>query len=114
MEEMRRVLAFLQWKAVWWRQQSANREGVTPELRRGLRAYAEKQAGIFDGLRMHFASMWVPYLRDEGIIPDWARAYKDVSAPGRRRKTSLHVPSTLDVVSEDEGDTDAGDVSGSE
>ncbi|KAH9885590.1 hypothetical protein C8Q73DRAFT_659447, partial [Cubamyces lactineus] len=114
LEEMRRVLAYLEWKAAWWRRQGASRQDVTLALRRGLRAYAEKQAGVLDGLRLHFASVWVPYLRDIGELPEWARAYQHVKAPGRRRKTTI--PTTLivhDNTSEGDSDTD-GEVSADE
>ncbi|KAF8137969.1 hypothetical protein K438DRAFT_1638774, partial [Mycena galopus ATCC 62051] len=43
-EEMRRVLAFCQWKARWWDERRRARAGVSAELAEGISAYAKEQA----------------------------------------------------------------------
>jgi hypothetical protein len=77
-EEMRRVVAYLEWRASWWHQQglrckvsNATDEGTMV----GLRAYAEKQAATLLSLARDSASQWLPALAKEGIVPDWANRY---------------------------------------
>lgn len=70
-EEMRRVLAYLKWKAHWWEQQSARR-AVRSSLREGLSAYAEKQAMILRRMHMKFSEMWLPELLGNNIEPGWS------------------------------------------
>lgn len=43
-EEMRRVLAFCQWKALWWEARANRREDPSPELAEGLRSYCAEKA----------------------------------------------------------------------
>ncbi|KAJ7917979.1 hypothetical protein B0H13DRAFT_2231340 [Mycena leptocephala] len=43
-EEMRRVLEYCSWKAVWWDMRRAARTGVSAELAEGLSAYTTEQA----------------------------------------------------------------------
>ncbi|KAJ7355180.1 hypothetical protein DFH08DRAFT_690485, partial [Mycena albidolilacea] len=58
-EEMRRVLQFLDWRAKWWRGKVGLRaEQQLEALREGHAAYAHKQAGYMDGLRMRFEEEW--------------------------------------------------------
>ncbi|KAF9540711.1 hypothetical protein CPC08DRAFT_650802 [Agrocybe pediades] len=57
-EEMRRVLAFLDWKGKWWVDRVAPRVGIGKDLAEGLCSYAEYQAGIHRGLHGHFLDLW--------------------------------------------------------
>jgi hypothetical protein len=57
-EEMRRVLAFLEWKAVWWTEEGGRRLDVTPDIADGIRAYASKQAHINRELAFSFKKRW--------------------------------------------------------
>ncbi|KAN0105342.1 hypothetical protein V8E52_011131 [Russula decolorans] len=57
-EEMRRVLAFLEWKAVWWTEEGGGKLGVTPDIADGIRAYAAKQASINRKLAQSFEMHW--------------------------------------------------------
>ena len=57
-EEMRRVLAFLDWHAGWWDERQMLHEGVTSELAEGMTAYANMQAGMRRGLRTSFNCLW--------------------------------------------------------
>ncbi|KAF9470236.1 hypothetical protein BDN70DRAFT_821595, partial [Pholiota conissans] len=43
-EEMRRVLAFLEWKAKWWRSRGIGKDGLAQDLAEGILAYARDQA----------------------------------------------------------------------
>ena len=56
LEEMRRVIAFFEWKAGWWVLQRNRRTGIDARLRRGLRVYAVKQARVFRALGRRSAS----------------------------------------------------------
>jgi hypothetical protein len=64
-EEMRRVLAYFEYKAAWWveRGDAEGRE-TTPELAEGLRAYAEDQAQLQRDLGSKFAAKWEALRRD--------------------------------------------------
>jgi hypothetical protein len=61
-EEMRRVVAFLDWKAAWWMGRRNMRGGVGDTIRKdlqeGLNAYAEGQADLQKRLREHFCTLW--------------------------------------------------------
>ena len=59
---MRRVLAFLEWKAKDWLRKG-DPEAVTsltscPYKTEGLCAYACRQAGVFRDIRDHFLGIW--------------------------------------------------------
>uniref|UniRef100_A0A0W0G011 Uncharacterized protein n=1 Tax=Moniliophthora roreri TaxID=221103 RepID=A0A0W0G011_MONRR len=45
-EEMRRAIAFCDWRTRWWKDQAAARVDVTPALAEGLHAYAREQVDI--------------------------------------------------------------------
>ncbi|KIM72769.1 hypothetical protein PILCRDRAFT_15830 [Piloderma croceum F 1598] len=62
-EEMRRVVVYLDWKALWWRAQD------------GLRAYAHRQADLMHRLAKSFAALWYPVLTAEGITIEWPEYY---------------------------------------
>lgn len=104
-EEMRRVLAYFECRASWWRDNARRRADVSLPLSLGLQAYAEKQAAVLDTLRLRFASMWVPYLKDMGPLPAWAKAYGDKIQLVPQRRQDLVPPYGLDGASSDEDDS---------
>jgi len=61
-KEMRRIVAFLDWKAAWWMSRRNMRGGigdaVRKDLQEGLSAYAEGQADLQKSLREHFCTLW--------------------------------------------------------
>ncbi|KAG2135246.1 hypothetical protein DEU56DRAFT_981136 [Suillus clintonianus] len=57
-EEMRRVLAFFEWQAVWWDTQGSRRTFGSPESAEGAVAYAHRQASLRRSLAFHFRSIW--------------------------------------------------------
>jgi hypothetical protein len=57
-EEMRRVLAFLRWQAVWWTKQGEQWKGLTRDVSAGRQAYAHRQADCRHRLANHFQHMW--------------------------------------------------------
>ncbi|TFK46468.1 hypothetical protein OE88DRAFT_1714953 [Heliocybe sulcata] len=76
-EEMRRAVAYLEWKANWWRSQAYRRvdTGVPQDVQHGLAAYAFKQAGVMDGLAVQFASHWLPVLKANKVFPKWGEGH---------------------------------------
>jgi hypothetical protein len=65
-EEMRRVLAFLEWKAVWWTEEGARDLDVRPDIADGIRAYAAKQAAINRALARSFEMRWESASKTQG------------------------------------------------
>ena len=64
-EEMRRVIAFLDWKAAWWVDRQGARTDVTKtDLQEGLYAYAETQADLQKALAEEFCAIWKVPLND--------------------------------------------------
>jgi hypothetical protein len=57
-EEMRRVLEFCDWKAVWWMEQVPLRDGLPAPLAEGLSAYAAEQADMERRIRAAWATKW--------------------------------------------------------
>lgn len=77
LEEMRRVLAYCDWKAVWWRSQAERRDGLVPApVSLGLHAYADKQANVWEGVARRSASYWVTYLKTYRTLPEWLAPYE--------------------------------------
>ena len=74
-EEMRRVVAYLEWRASWWREQGRRCKVDDEGTMMGLRSYAEKQASTLLGLARDCARQWIPALANEGIVPDWVIRY---------------------------------------
>ncbi|KAJ8584343.1 hypothetical protein M405DRAFT_866304 [Rhizopogon salebrosus TDB-379] len=61
-EEMRRVLQFLRWHAVWWDGKGHGRTLSATADNEGLVAYACRQAQLRHGLADHFEGMWTAHL----------------------------------------------------
>ena len=74
-EEMRRTVAYLEWKAMWWRGQCHRRQDVDTVMQLGLTAYAERQAWSMEVLAQSCVVKWVPTISTEGIKADWATKY---------------------------------------
>jgi hypothetical protein len=77
-EEMRRLLAYLEWKAAWWLVQADRRQGAhcSQLLAAALDAYAHRQAAICIGWRDQFALQWVPILQRAKLGADWLWRYE--------------------------------------
>ena len=73
-EEMRRVVEYLDWKAQWWRSQGTRRTGLSPMVMRGLGAYTTRQALVYEQMAKSFAGDWYPSLKKFGIHADWCAA----------------------------------------
>ncbi|KAG1888854.1 hypothetical protein F4604DRAFT_1877293 [Suillus subluteus] len=57
-EEMRRVIAFLDWHAGWWDMQGSRCAFNSLQAREGALAYAQRQANLRRTMAVHFKSMW--------------------------------------------------------
>lgn len=57
-EEMRRTIAFGQWKAEWWGKQAARRSNIEVGLAEGLRAYAAEHEFLENSLADKFENRW--------------------------------------------------------
>ncbi|KAJ7745301.1 hypothetical protein B0H16DRAFT_1462817 [Mycena metata] len=58
-EEMKRVLRFLRWRALWWETWRGMRNtGVSRELAAGLQAYAARQASLHRDIARKFKAAW--------------------------------------------------------
>ncbi|TFK18461.1 hypothetical protein FA15DRAFT_729809 [Coprinopsis marcescibilis] len=76
-EEMRCVVAYLEWKASWWHSHKRLRSNVHEDVSLGLEAYANKQAFYCLVLAHSCASNWGPILKKNGIDSEWTQAYLD-------------------------------------
>ncbi|KAF7799450.1 hypothetical protein EIP86_010685 [Pleurotus ostreatoroseus] len=83
-EELRRSVAFLQWKAADWDKRGALRQDVSPALQAGLRAYAAEQAAMHRGLASQFSNRWqhTKALIELGKTPAGASAAKESTGVG--------------------------------
>lgn len=92
-EEMRRVLRYLEYSTSTWRQRARGRSGVPAEVGEGLASYAEKKARYVDRQARKFATQWYPLLRDMGFsthLSEWPAQYLEsarAAAPVRKSKS---------------------------
>ncbi|KAG1880024.1 hypothetical protein F4604DRAFT_1679157 [Suillus subluteus] len=59
-EEMRRVCAFFDWYAAWWKDQASRRIGLDVAKSEGIGAYAKRQAAIQIMMRDNCLKKWHP------------------------------------------------------
>ncbi|KAG1788974.1 uncharacterized protein HD556DRAFT_1311720 [Suillus plorans] len=78
-EEMRRVLAFLEWQGSWWHQCTMLRSSEKTTEQEGLQAYAYRQAALRSAMRTSFQARWsfVSHLSSMSSTP----ASEDDSGP---------------------------------
>jgi hypothetical protein len=61
LEEMRRVVAFMEWKSAWWIDQGHLRAGdsfLGPGESEGMMAYSMRQASMFLNMKRRCAASW--------------------------------------------------------
>jgi hypothetical protein len=75
LEEMRRVLCFMDWRAQYWRALVPEGQLNDPTLQEGMAAFAMKQAYIAQAMAQNFSQKWAPLLAGYSIIPDWPKDY---------------------------------------
>ena len=57
-EEMRRVLAFMQWHEKWWIERGAMPVNVPSGEMEGMMAYAARQAALRQAIYKNFRDQW--------------------------------------------------------
>jgi len=94
-EEMRRVVAFLEWKSGHWLEKQGTRSTTTaPSIQSGLQAYARKQAAIHHNLAVSFSKLWRQPLVSQDLEHSWLTQFMkehdipltDIDAPTARRR----------------------------
>lgn len=76
-EESRRVITYLHWKANWWLEQINLRPAAREDIQIGLSAYAYRQCALMQDLARSFASLWHPVLSKANLPTDWPAEYVD-------------------------------------
>lgn len=80
-EEMRRVLAFFEWKSRWWLEQGNRRQGLESSIESGVIAYAHKQANLCLCMAARCAVYWLPIMKKYSIDPTWRGKYEKMPMP---------------------------------
>ena len=109
-EEMRRVLAFFEWKSGWWLSQVNRRGGLQPSIQSGVAAYAQKQANICLQMADRCATYWLPILKKEGKVPVWGEKYKVESTATLEGDGTSDSEDDDDEIVEQDDKSDAGDI----
>ena len=77
-EEMRRVVAFLEWRSNLWLARADGRgENLTFDVQSGLSAYAQKQAAVHHDLAVSFTKFWYPTLESYDLEHSWVVDYAE-------------------------------------
>ncbi|KAF9778389.1 hypothetical protein BJ322DRAFT_1014720, partial [Thelephora terrestris] len=88
-EEMRRVIAFLEWKSTWWREKVGSRLGsIAADIQHGIDGYAHKQANTYHQLAVSFANQWIPHLLALNLDVSWTKGYTwaaEVTSPASKQ-----------------------------
>ncbi|KAL5476488.1 hypothetical protein ACEPAI_3345 [Sanghuangporus weigelae] len=100
MEEMRRTLVFLIWKAKQWDQRVKSSDFGSKELNEGLRAYATKQADIQQNLAICFFRLWYPTLGRLEKTPVWLTEIHPLFRPNESHDSVNVSPPISDVEEE--------------
>jgi hypothetical protein len=74
-EEMRRVLAYFEWRSSWWLEQANQRVGLESSVQSGVVAYAHKQSSLCLRMAARCAEHWLPVMKNHGIVPKWSGRY---------------------------------------
>ena len=79
-EEMRRIVAFLEWKSTWWGQKVGSRLGsVVAEIQNGIDSYARKQENVYRNLAVSLINQWLPHLFALKLNISWAKSYSSAT-----------------------------------
>jgi hypothetical protein len=82
-EEMRRTVAFFQWKSGWWLTlQDAHGKSTVPpdpQVQHGLRAYANRQASMYSSLATTYVNHWRRFLVQHSLGLEWLKLYPIMS-----------------------------------
>jgi hypothetical protein len=95
-EEMRRVLAYFEWKSTWWLEQGNRRQGLESSIESGVVAYAHKQANICLCMAARCAVYWLPIMMKYSIDPTWRAKYEE------KPMTDINTEAHSDLDSDDD------------
>ena len=108
-------MAYLEWRALWWREQGRRCKVDDEGTMLGLRAYVDKQAAILLALARDSARQWIPALANEGIVPDWATRYNAILTQNSQTPslTTDSLTTDMDIdLQVDDGDEEPEDLDG--
>ncbi|KAF9038738.1 hypothetical protein BJ165DRAFT_1531802 [Panaeolus papilionaceus] len=88
-EEMRRCIAYLEWRVRWWERCVGLRTEVGSHLQSGLQAYALKQADYARRLAGACAVYWALLLHELGFGNGWCMNYIPFTSPPSKPHHSL-------------------------
>ena len=92
-EEMGRTLRYFEWKKASWLSRQATREKLpTPpsiEVCSGLRAYAYRQANVYEMLVTVFVNRWRKVLVANSLGADWLSRYPVTPNPPSAKRTRI-------------------------
>jgi hypothetical protein len=103
-EEMRRVLAYFEWRSSWWLEQGNRRTGLESSVQSGVMAYAHKQSSLCLRMAARCAVHWLPVMKNHGIAPTWGGKYEVASSATNQDE------SISDSEDDDDKRSDAGDL----
>jgi hypothetical protein len=106
-EEMRRTIVYYEWKQQWWIRQIPQATTSEDTIQFGISAYSQKQAHYCKSMAESFARAWLPFLKSEGIKPEWEHRYDElVSGEKSQSTTELEIEKEM---SEDENYASGGE-----
>jgi hypothetical protein len=76
LEEMRRVLAYFEWYADWWRDQIGHRNAQQEGLQQALDAHARRQEAHYLERVRRFSAAWLPIIASAKIEAPWSDRYR--------------------------------------
>jgi hypothetical protein len=92
-EEMGRTLRYFEWKkSDWLSLQSAREKSHSPppvEICRGLRAYAARQARVYEDLKTSFVKRWRKVLMPHKLGSEWLCRYPAAADPPTPKKSRV-------------------------
>jgi len=102
-EEMRRTIVYYKWKQKWWLKQNPQPTTSEDTTQHGISAYSQKQAHYCKCMAESFAKAWLPFLKSEGIKPEWEHRYNQLVSGGKSQSTTA-----LDIEKETSEDESYG------
>ncbi|KDQ59839.1 hypothetical protein JAAARDRAFT_56787 [Jaapia argillacea MUCL 33604] len=112
-EEMRQVVAFMEWKAAWWCSRASAWPEADVHVQFSVTTYAEKQAVLAEHFTIRCARKWLLLLKSSNLLPPWACSYKHGASPvgidQSDGEDQSDVEDRLDDVLEDETMSQEGD-----
>ena len=101
-EEMRRIIAFLEWKSAWWAGKAGSRSGsITSDIQHGVDSYARRQSSVYHQLAVTLSKQWIPSLVALEFDVSWTKSHPWASEitklppdPSNSRENTLGLPSS--------------------